>query len=220
MIVLALDTANDFGSIALTYGDETLEEASLHSPDGFSGILFDQTDRLLKRNAVTLPQVDIYAAGMGPGSFTGIRIGLSAVKALAVAAGKPCYGISNLAAMANFGSAATHAAILDARRGEIYGAVYGAHSSAEVVTAFPEWLASIPAETEEFLAFDFTPFEAALSSSRFAHGTRTTVPRALAASIAELSLAKFRAGEHGDPALLDANYVRRPDAELLWRDKT
>ena len=220
MIVLALDTANDFGSIALTYGDETLEEVSLHSPDGFSGILFDQIDRLLKRNAIMLPQVDIYAAGMGPGSFTGIRIGLSAAKALAVAGAKPCFGISNLAAMANLGSAGTRAAILDARRGEIYGAVYGAHSDAEIVTAFPLWLAGIPAETEEFLAFDFTPFDAALSHSRFAHAARTTAPRALAASIAELSLARFRAGEHGDPAVLDANYVRRPDAELLWRDKT
>jgi tRNA threonylcarbamoyladenosine biosynthesis protein TsaB len=219
MMVLALDTANDFGSIALAYGDETLEEVPLHSPNGFSGILFDQIDRLLKRNAVTLAQMDIYAAGMGPGSFTGIRIGLSAVKALAVAGGKPCYGISNLAAMANFGSAATHAAILDARRGEIYGAVYGARSAVEVVTSFPLWLESIPAETAELVAFDFTPFDVALSKSRFAHVTRTMAPRSLAASIAELALASFRAGERGDPALLDANYVRRPDAELLWRDR-
>ena len=220
MIILALDTANDFGSVALAYGEETMEEVPLQAPDGFSGILFDQIDRLLKRNALTLPQVDLYAAGMGPGSFTGIRVGLSAVKALAVAGGKPCYGISNLAAMANLGSAETRAAILDARRGEIYAAVYGAHTTAEEVTDFPRWLASIPVETEEFLAFDFTPFEAALSISRFARATRTTAPRSLAGSIAELSLESFRAGSAGDPALLDANYVRRPDAELLWRDRT
>ena len=182
--------------------------------DTFSKITLD---KILQKIKATLPQVDLYAAGMGPGSFTGIRVGLSAVKALAVAGGKPCYGISNLAAMANLGSAETRAAILDARRGEIYAAVYGAHTTAEEVTDFPRWLASIPVETEEFLAFDFTPFEAALSISRFARATRTTAPRSLAGSIAELSLESFRAGSAGDPALLDANYVRRPDAELLWR---
>jgi len=220
MIVLALDTANDFGSLALAYGEETLEEVTLHAPDGFSGILFDQIGRILKNNSITLPQVDLYAAGMGPGSFTGIRIGLSAVKALATVAGKRCYGISNLAAMGNLGSAATRAAILDARRGEIYGAVTGAHTTPEEVMPFPRWLASIPAETEEFLAFDFTPFEAALSNSRFATAARTRVARALAGSIAELGLECFRAGLSGDPALLDANYVRRSDAELLWREQS
>ena len=216
MIVLAIDTANDFGSLALSYGDETLEEVSLHAPDGFSGILFDQIGRILKRNALTLPQVDIYSVGTGPGSFTGIRIGLSAAKALSIVADKPCYGISNLAAMLNLGSARNRAAILDARRGEIYGAAAGV----EQVIPFSPWLASISPDTNEFLAFDFTPFEAALSNSPFAHVPRTKVPRALAASMAEMTIEMFRAGLRGDPALLDANYVRRTDAELLWREPT
>jgi tRNA threonylcarbamoyladenosine biosynthesis protein TsaB len=217
MIVLAIDTANDFGSLALSCGDETLEELTLHAPDGFSGILFEQIARILKNNSLTLRQVDIYAAGIGPGSFTGIRIGLSAAKAFAAAMGKPCYGISNLAAMANLGSAPTRAALLDARRGEIYAAGYGEHTSPEEVTPFLTWLARIPPETQEFLAFDFGPFEASLNTSPFAAAARTRVPKALAASIAALALEQFRGGLAGDPALLDANYVRRSDAELLWK---
>jgi tRNA threonylcarbamoyladenosine biosynthesis protein TsaB len=215
VIVLALDTANEFGSLALSYGEETLEEVPLHAPEGYSGILFDQIGRLLQRNALRLDEVDVYAVAAGPGSFTGIRVGLSAAKALAVVGGKPCYGVSNLAAMATFGTAPARAALVDARRGEIYGAVFGEIDAPETVSPFPQWLASLSPNVAEFLAFDFTPFEVALAGSGFRCAARTRVPRALAAAIAEIALARFRSGEPGDPAPLDAHYVRRSDAELL-----
>lgn len=215
MIVLALDTANEFGSLALSYGEETLEEVPLHAPDGYSGILFDQIGRLLKRNALRLDEVDVYAVAAGPGSFTGIRVGLAAAKALAVVNAKPCYGVSNLEAMATYGTAACFAALIDARRGEIYGGVFGQASAPETVGPFPQWLASLPGGVAEFLAFDFTPFEAALAGSSFRDASRTSVPRTLAAAIAEIALGRFRAGDPGDPAPLDANYVRRSDAELF-----
>lgn len=219
MIVLAIDTAHEFGSLALSYGDETLEEVLLHEPAGYSGILFEQIEKLLKRNSVELKAVDVYAAGAGPGSFTGVRIGLTAAKSLAEANGKPCYGVSNLAAMANFGTARHRAAVMDARRGEVYGGVFDERQSPELAAPFPRWLEMLPPEIEEFVAFDFAPFEAVLASSRFAHAAHTRVPRALAAAMGELALERFRVGEPGDPAVLDANYVRRSDAELLWKDR-
>ena len=219
MIVLAIDTAQEFGSLALSYGEETLEEVHLHAPDGFSTILFDQIRKLLTRSNIQLKEVDLYAAAAGPGSFTGIRIGLSAAKALAFAHAKPCYGVSNLAAMANLGSEATRAVVIDARRGEVYGGVFGAHPLPETVAPFPRWLAALPDSVGEFLAFDFTPFALTLDASPLARVSRTTCPRALAASVAELALERFRLGENGDPALVDANYVRRSDAELLWTDR-
>jgi tRNA threonylcarbamoyladenosine biosynthesis protein TsaB len=220
MIVLAIDTTHDFGSLAILYGSELLEESLLHAPEGFSSILFPQVQALLKRNDLGIDEVDVFAAAAGPGSFTGVRIGLSAAKGLAEAHQKQCFAVSNLAAMANFGSAPVRAAVLDARRGEVYGGVFGDHPSTEIVAPFGRWLEMLPQQTSEFLAFDFAPFEAALSSSPFAHATHTTVPRAIASSVAELALERFRVGENGDPALLDANYVRRSDAELLWKDRS
>lgn len=217
MIVLAIDTANEFGSLALSYGNETLEEVLLHEPDGYSSVLFEQIANLMSRNSLRLDEVDVYAAASGPGSFTGVRIGLSAAKALAEANGKPCFGVSNLAAMAQYGTAGTRAAFADARRGEVYGGVFGLARTSEVVAPFPRWLDGLPDHVEEFLAFDFDPFDAPLRSSRFAAVARTRVPRALAARVAEIALERFRAGEDGDPAPLDANYVRRSDAELLWK---
>ena len=219
MIVLAVDTAHEFGSLALSHGEERLEEIALHAPDGFSSILFDQIQKLLSRNHVQLNEVDVYAAAAGPGSFTGIRIGLSAAKALAFAHAKPCYGVSNLAAMANLGTEATRAVVIDARRGEVYGGLFGAHAQPEVVAPFPRWLGALPNTVSELLTFDFAPFALTLDASPLAGAIRTTCPRALASSIAELALKRFRLGENGDPALVDANYVRRSDAELFWTDR-
>ena len=70
-----------------------------------------------------LEEIDCFAAASGPGSFTGVRVGLAAVKGLAEALGKPAVGISNLRALSLFGKAALRAVVLDARRGEVYGAV-------------------------------------------------------------------------------------------------
>ena len=218
MIVLAIDTTHEFGSLALQYGTELLEQILLHAPDGFSGVLFNQMEKLLGRNTLRIDEVDIVAVAAGPGSFTGVRVGLSAAKRLAEAIGKPCFGVSNLAAMANYGTQPMRAAILDARRGEVYGGVFGEHPMPETVAPFGRWLESLPPSTDEFLAFDFAPFEAVLAASAFAAAARTVVPRAIAAAVAELALERFRVGEKGDPATLDANYVRRSDAELLWKE--
>ncbi len=217
--MLAIDTAFEFGSLALSYGNEIIEEVLLRESGGFSGILFEQIAKLMDRNSIRLEEVDVYGAASGPGSFTGVRMGLTAAKAMAEAHGKPCFGVSNLAAMARYGTENWRAAVLDARRGEVYGGLFGAAEAAEIVAPFPVWLAGLPAEVSEFLAFDFGPFEAALRESRFARAARTVAPRAIASSVAEIALELFRAGENGDPALADANYVRRSDAELLWKDR-
>lgn len=219
MIALALDTAHEFGSLALHSDDELIDEILLHAPGGFSSVLFDSIGSLLKRNGIGSQDVGLYAAGAGPGSFTGVRIGLAAAKALAAAQGKPCFGISNLAAMAKAGGATSRAAFLDARRGEIYGGVFGTPEAPETVAPLPQWLASLSPEVEEFVTFDFAPFESTLAQSRFSCAARTLTPRALAAAIAALGLERLHAGDSGDPAIVDANYVRRADAELLWRDR-
>jgi len=87
-VILSIDTTSEFGSIALTEGDRTIEEIPLHSPDGFGHILFQRIEQLLARHEVGVNQMDCFAAASGPGSFTGVRVGLTAVKGLAEATGK------------------------------------------------------------------------------------------------------------------------------------
>lgn len=203
--IVAIDTTSEFGSLALAEEGHVVAETLLHSPDGFAHVLFQHLERLLKRHGWRWEQVTGFAAAAGPGSFTGVRVGLAAAKGLAEASGALAAAISNLQAMASFGTAPLRAPFYDARRGEIYGALYDDHLEPlgpEVVMKFPSWLASLP-QGVELLTPDPAPFGV----------TATVTPRALAGAVALLAFDRLE-----DPARLDANYVRRSDAELHWRE--
>ena len=220
-IVLAADATHEFGSLALARGDDLLEELPLHSPSGFAHVLFGELDALLRRHALKAGDVDCFAASSGPGSFTGVRVGLAFVKGLAEALGKPAVAVSNLRALASLGSAALRAAVLDARRGEVYGAVYdsaGRPIAPETVMQLPAWIERLPDGDLEFVSTDFGPLRAALAGTRFESARIVAAPRALAGCIARIALATLMRGEAADPAALDANYVRRSDAELHWKE--
>ena len=227
-LILAIDTTREAGSLALASAGETalemetIDEQVLRAPGGFAHVLYGHIAGMLRRNRLDLAAVDCFAAASGPGSFTGVRVGLACVKGLAEALQKPAAGISNLRAMAAFGAAPLRAAVLDARRGEVYGAVYNAAGETvarEMVAPLPAWLESLPAGEIEFVTGGGLPaFQPQLAGTRFAEARVTAAPEALAAAIARLAWQALLAGEAGDPAALDANYVRRSDAELFWRD--
>jgi tRNA threonylcarbamoyladenosine biosynthesis protein TsaB len=213
-LVLAVDTTHEYGSLALVRGPETLEEVLLHAPTGFAHVLYQELSAMLSRHSVDIADVDCFAAASGPGSFTGVRIGLACVKGLAEATGKPAMGISNLQAISCFGAASLRATLLDARRGEIYGAVYDREArlvSPEVVAKLEAWLATLPAVDLEFVSTD-------IAEPPIPGGRLVTAPPALAAVIGRLAAQRLAHGESPDPAALDANYVRRSDAELFWKE--
>jgi tRNA threonylcarbamoyladenosine biosynthesis protein TsaB len=219
--ILALDTTHEFGSLALLEGAELVEEVLLHSPDGFGHVLFGYLARLLDRHNRRVDQIDCFAAASGPGSFTGVRVGLACVKGLAEAVGRKVVTVSNLEALARFGTLPMRAVVLDARRGEVYGAVYdpeGLLLREPVVARFPEWLATLPEGQIEFISSDFTPFQPALEGTRFGKSRITTAPRALAAVIGAIAYQRYCAGLARDPAAIDADYIRRSDAELHWNE--
>src|SRR6202012_3903275 len=124
MLTLAVDTTAESGSIALADENGVRDEVLIHAPQGFSRVLFGEIEALLARQRVGLRDIELFAAASGPGSFTGVRVGLSAVKGLAEVLGKPVVAVSNLEAIAEFGNSNTRAVIIDAHRGEVYAAVY------------------------------------------------------------------------------------------------
>jgi len=218
-LILAVDTTHAQGSLALARAGDPIEEVALDSPSGFADVIYAHLQALLRRHSVSVDDVDCFAAASGPGAFTGVRVCLACVKGLAVACGKPAVAVSNLAAIASFGSAPLRAALFDARRNEVYAAVYddaGHLASPETVAAPARWLDALP-EGVELLSPDFAPFADALAHSRARDARRTAAPRALAAAIARIAWQRWRSGLLTDPAALDANYVRRSDAELLWK---
>lgn len=211
MLILSLDTTAHFGSVALLEDAVVVEEVLLHSPEGFGPVLFGQIEALLRRHGVPVREIGLFAAAAGPGSFTGVRIGLTAAKGLAEACARPVVGVSNLMALAECGTLPLRAALLDARRGEIYGAVYDAELNAvrpEVVMPFGPWVTSLPSGDVEFVSTDLGPFRALLPAGV------CTEQRALAAAVGRVALRMPRL----DAAAVDANYVRRSDAELLWKE--
>ena len=214
--LLSVDTTTEWGSIALVGDQGVIEEVALHSPDGFAHILFGEIEQLLARHRLELATLDAFASASGPGSFTGVRVGLTAVKGLAEATGRKVVAVSNLRALAFFGTRALRAAVIDARRGEVYGSVYDAALQPfchEVVAKLPLWLASLPEGDLEFITHGF-PIAAAGVSAPVVEA-----PRALAGAIGTIACDQFRRGEVRDAAEIDANYVRRSDAELLWKDR-
>jgi tRNA threonylcarbamoyladenosine biosynthesis protein TsaB len=214
-VILALDTTSEFGSIALVGQGSAVEEVLLHAPDGFGHILYDEIRRLLDRHRLRVQDMECFAAASGPGSFTGVRIGLAAVQGLAEATQKRVAAVSNLQALACFGSAGLRATVLDARRGEVYGAVYDRDlnpRSPEVVIKFQDWIKTLPAGGIELISTNpevFAPFAQGIPA--------VAAPRALAAAIGRIAWMRHIAGQTTDPANVDANYVRRSDAELFWR---
>lgn len=127
MKIAAFDTSSTSGSIAILDDDRLVTELTVAQPGVHAQWLLNAFDVMRRDAGVCLPEIDLYAVGAGPGSFTGLRIGISAVKGLAWACGKPAAGVSTLEALAmNLrGSNLAVCPILDARKGEVYAAVYG-----------------------------------------------------------------------------------------------
>jgi tRNA threonylcarbamoyladenosine biosynthesis protein TsaB len=198
LIILAIDTTSELGSIAIVDGERVIEEVVLQRSDGFDHVLFGEIENLLARNKLRLCDIEGFASASGPGTFTGVRVGLTAVKGLAEAMSRKVVAVSNLRAMAFFGSGELRAPWTDARRGDIYGAVYDASLEAvceEVVMKHEAWLRSLPEGAE-------------IISER----------RSLAGAVGRIAARDFGAGRGMDPAAVDANYVRRADAEMMWKD--
>jgi tRNA threonylcarbamoyladenosine biosynthesis protein TsaB len=196
--------------------------------------MFRQLEILLSELRLELPAFDLYAVAAGPGSFTGLRVGLAAVKGWAEVHSKPIAAVSALEAVAMQSSAPGRwvAPVLDARRGQIFGALYerGARLGGlrryqdERVEKLSEFLAWLGAEFRENIeggpAF-ISPAPALLyfelEKSGFANNPVGQASPVLAPLVGQLGLERARRGETVDALHLDANYIRRTDAELNFK---
>jgi tRNA threonylcarbamoyladenosine biosynthesis protein TsaB len=126
MLILAFESTAKAASVALVEDGRLISQYSQCSALTHSRTLLPMAEDMLKNAELTLDKVDLFAVAHGPGSFTGIRIGVSTVKGLAWAADKPCVGVSTLEAMAWHGLAAGGyiCPVMDARRNQVYNALF------------------------------------------------------------------------------------------------
>ena len=129
MTIVGFDTSTAATSACVLRGDgEAFEHVpapeSLHEPPGHSRELLPAVEELMERAGVGWADVDAIAVGVVPGTFTGLRIGVASARALATAARVPVHPVSSLGALAAGISADTALPLIDAKRGELFGAVY------------------------------------------------------------------------------------------------
>lgn len=124
--LLLVDTATPTGSVAVSQGERLLGEIVLSGPANHTEHLLGNIDELLRGVGLAIGDMDGFGVVLGPGSFTGLRVGVATIKGLALATGKPVVGVSSLTALAwrlPF-SAVPVCPLLDARKGEVYAALY------------------------------------------------------------------------------------------------
>jgi len=126
MLILAFESSAKAASVALVRDGRLISQSGQCSGLTHSRTLLPMAEDLLKNTELTLADVDVFAIAHGPGSFTGIRIGVSTVKGLAWAGEKPCIGVSTLEAMAWHGVAVggVICPVMDARRNQVYNALF------------------------------------------------------------------------------------------------
>ncbi len=213
-LLLAIDTCGPTGSVALgqLVGGEVhiLGETSLggHHP---SETLVGHACEMLRMAGVLLPQLGAIVAVNGPGSFTGVRVGLAAVKGLAEAAKIPVVAVSRLEVLA--AKADVQAAALDAHRHEVYLRVSGPDGQARELLAGAAELAAIDPAPQRIAVCDEAAALLLGSAWTAAELVRTKEPTA--ADALRLCVPRVAAGEFVDLALLDGNYLRRSDAEIF-----
>jgi tRNA threonylcarbamoyladenosine biosynthesis protein TsaB len=218
-LLLGIDTCGPNGSVALgrLVGPkvEILGQTEL-AGRSYSSTLVGAVGELLARHGVKVSQLGAIVAVNGPGSFTGVRVGLSAVKGLAEPAGIPVVAVSRLAVLAKKTQAAS--AALDAHRHEVFLRVSGPDA---------DWRESL-AGAAELAGFNPPPAQtavcdedaAALIAAAWSATELVQVAAPSAADALELALPRILAGEFADLVLLDGHYLRRSDAEIFGEPAT
>ncbi len=229
MITLAIDTTDHKGSVAVR-ADGRMVATRLYEDDDYSSWLLPAVESSLKEAGKDFTEVDLLAVATGPGSFTGVRIGLCAVKAWAEVYQKAIVGVSRLEAMARQSNGGDLVATTyDAHRGQLFGGLY--RRAEGMVSVLDQEMVIAP---DQFLSFvaDRAGREAVrwicldpelIASlpgwqSQVAIGsTLHTIEGGVANLVGELAEEKAARGEFTDVLRLDANYVRRSDAEIYWK---
>lgn len=219
-MLLALETSAERGSVALFDGERLLGEAWLDARERHAASLLVCLDRLLAEQKRALAEVEQIALSIGPGSFTGLRIGLATALGLTFGTARTLVPVPTLAALATQAQVSIPiATLLDAQRGEVYAGLYRADGSAladDSCGGISAFLAALP-ETGEvaFIGCGVAAHRAAIAERL---GTRARVlpseaGRLAAASVGRLGLRLAVEGHATAPERVELRYLRRAEAE-------
>jgi tRNA threonylcarbamoyladenosine biosynthesis protein TsaB len=227
MLVLGIDTSGQSGGITLAEADagsfRVIESAAI-AGGTFSAQLIPTLAALLKKHGYRAAGIGGFAAASGPGSFTGLRVGLSAIKGLAETLHKPIATVSVLEALASMADRdGKIAAAMDAGRKEVFLGLYersaenSAHSllmQREELLTQQDFLATLGTERPAVIITSDAALAELASAS---HSAVVVVTPPGSEAIARIGSGKLLAGETVSVEALDANYLRRSDAEIFFK---
>ena len=230
MTILAMDTATMVSSVAVATKDRVLAELTAETRFTHSETLVVNIEEVMRLADVKREELSAVAVSLGPGSFTGLRIGLATAKAISYALSIPLVGVPTLEILAAaFPSpGAVVAPLIDAQKGNAYFALYrsteqGLVCEKEVAVASPQEINAIIAEINSpvMIAGDFArklvtkgiEFPKNASIAPITH----IMPRA--ALVAARAFVRLENGEGKSPMELEPIYVRRSEAEVLWEKR-
>jgi tRNA threonylcarbamoyladenosine biosynthesis protein TsaB len=229
MKVLGIDTSTTCGSIGLIHDESVISEYLLDLSVTHSERLLDGIDLVLRKAHHALGDLDGFAISLGPGSFTGLRIGVSTVKGLAFAAQKPVVGVSTLDVLASQVSPTPYliCPIIDARKGEVYSASYRYEEFnhlkrlSEYQAIRPEVLSGMLKEPTIFLGDGVKKYGDDLQNSlkSFALFSPTALHIPHGSAVARLGAELLMRGEVLDLAAFSPLYVRASEAEMKWQSR-
>ncbi len=228
MRILAIDTSTMLGGIAIMDESLLIAESRLNVRSTHSERLMTEIEHCLKQSGIKISDIDVFAVAAGPGSFTGLRIGLSTVKGFYYATGKPIVSVPTLEALAwNFPySKYPVCTMLDARKKEVYAALFKWEEGNFIrlineTSAKPEEFARDALRVTHDDKFIFAGEGSALYRDKIIEvmgekaifaSPEKTVPSP--ANVAVLGLKKAKAGEFSEPISLIPIYIRKSEAEI------
>ena len=218
-LILSVETATLAGSVALSRGAEVLSAWTGDSGVSHSNTLLSDIDRVLAEAQIDLSEIELFAVATGPGSFTGLRIGLATVKGLAATLDRPTAGVPTLQAVAlAAGPSPRSVALLPAGRGEVFAQLFSVTEDG-LVTELDQAVHISPQRLlEKYGSLESVLWcgEGAVANRALLEDRGRLAPTVanLATYIASLALRKFRENQLVHPNALQAIYVRPSDAEL------
>ncbi len=227
MKVLALETATLAGSIALVDQNKGLiGEVKLNIKVAHAERLTASLEWLLNASRVSIKDIDAFAISIGPGSFTGLRIGLSTAKGLSYATEKPIVPVPTLDALARTLPFCSHyiCPMLDARKNEVYTGLYKWEDNvckkiiSEIAIGPGDFLREIDKQTV-FLGDGVKTYKSLIEDTlqTNAHFAPASNMAPSASSVAEIAVEKLKQGITTDPVNLIPFYIRKSEAEIHWK---
>ena len=231
MLILSIDTSGKNGGIALARGDaahcDVIATSEL-AHGTYSAQLIPQVDELLRSRGIKLAEIFGFAVAAGPGSFTGLRVGLATVKGLAEIIDRPIAAVSVLECVASlalpmlavFPARRLLFAALDAGRSEVFVGEYrvasdGLKLQQEMIVPAAGLVAHVRGQEQSGAGIVATPDNLVLDALKAGGMPAMKTAHPNVADVARIGLRKLAAGETTPGAALDANYIRRSDAEIF-----